>query len=119
MPLSASEIKRQILMEAKNSPIREKIDNASVGLSDDDRIEMGEALESTTKTKGWSYIEAFMLQRMNIVGLVFDASGLDEKIQKGITRGYIELMQYLDTAIKKKNQIIDERKKSDAKAKAV
>lgn len=106
MALSSSEIKRQILSGAKNSHIRknisQKLDKGT--LTEGEIIEMGNAFESLTTSKGWYYIEAYMLRNMDIIGLVFSES--DASHQKGIARGYISLMQYIDQIIKIKNDII-------------
>ena len=60
-------------------------------------------LEAMTKTKGWVVVEEFMLRKMNIVGLIYNK---DNEESKGIAKGYVELMQYIDQVIKAKEELI-------------
>ncbi len=114
MGLSSSEIKRQILLSAGTSDIKKKFQHNLPGISEGEQIEMGNDLESLTKTKGWTWVEAFMLRRMDIVGLVF--SDKENPDQKGVAKGYMELMQYIQIAIQNKDAILEKEKiKHEAK----
>lgn len=117
MPLSSAEIKRQILMDSDKSGVRKRIEQAieNQSMTEGEIIETANALEALTKTKGWVYIESFMLRRMDITGLIFMEG--DNSAQKGIARGYMELMQYIDQTIKARDTILDrETKKETGKA---
>jgi len=109
MPLpSSADIKRQILADSETdrAKIRKKI-QAQFGDRDveGDILEIGQAFEKLVETKGWLHIETYMLRRMNLVGLAFNEKP-DDGIQKGLARGYIELMQYVDQMIKARNELI-------------
>jgi len=106
--ISSSEIKRQILMDSDRGEVRQQLKNSikNGGITEGEIIEMGQALEQTVKSKGWSFIEAYIFKRMNITGLVF---GKDDPDQKGIAKGYILLMQYIDQVIKTFKSLTDER----------
>ena len=117
MSLSSSEIKRQILMAASASDIKKRVHSNLPGISDGEYIEMGNDLEAITRMKGWALIEAYMLRRMNLIGLVL--SEKDQPDQKGIARGYIELMQYIQVVIQKRDEILQEEKVRHEKKKEV
>lgn len=113
MPLSSAEIKRQILMGAANSPMRKKLEQPP-GISEGEMIEIGNDLEAVTKHRGWTLIESYMLRRMNLVGLAM--SDKPDADQKGIAKGFIELMQWIQLSIKKRDEILEqERVKHEAK----
>ena len=107
--LSGAEIKRQILISAGSSEIKRRMDVNPPGITDGEYIELGNELEKVTKMPGWTMIESYMLRRMNLVGLAFidDEKNRD---QKGIARGYIELMQYIQLMIEKKDSILEKEK---------
>lgn len=105
--ISSSEIKRQILMSAKDSPIKKKMDQPA-GISEGEQIEMGNRLEDVTRMPGWIYIEAYMLRRMNLVGQVMSNDTKPE--DKGFARAYIELMQWIQLSIERKNAILEKEK---------
>ena len=104
--IPAEEIKRQILMRSDATRLKEKtLKNVDKGgLTEGDVIEMGQELERLTKQRGWSFIEAYMLRRMNLVGMLYDDS--DDGMQKGVARGYVDLMQYIDQMVKAKDEIL-------------
>ena len=113
MALSSADIKRQILMNSDKSGIRTKIQQAleNQSMTEGEILESGNAFEAMTKTKGWILIEAFMLRRMDITGLIFTEG--DNSAQKGIARGYMELMQYIDQTIKARDMILDRESKKE------
>lgn len=108
--LSSSDIKREILMASDSSDIRKKINNgiSSGGLTEGEVIEMGREFENLVKTKGWVFVEAYMMKRMNITGLVFGQADPD---LKGIAKGYMLLMQYIDQIIKASKDLQEKEKK--------
>ena len=101
--MRAADFKRQILHEGNTSSIRKQI-TSKLGHRDTEGeiLEIGKALESLVKMKGWSYVEAYMFRTMNITGVLM---GTIEESQKGIAAGYVQLMQYVDQMIKAKNAI--------------
>ena len=103
--LKASEIKRQILMESDTTGIAKRlVQKWEEGRDDSTTIEMGQAYETMTKTKGWMFLEAWILKHINIVGLVF---GKENQEQKGIAQGLISLMQHMDQVIRAKDEILE------------
>jgi hypothetical protein len=113
MPLSSADIKRQILVNAINSPIRKKMESPP-GISEGELIEIGNDLEGVTKQRGWTLVESYMLRRMNLVGLAM--ADKPDPDQKGIAKGFIELMQWIQLSIQKRDEILEkERHKNEAK----
>jgi len=108
MALSSAEIKRQILISAGSSEIKKKMDENPPGVSDGEMIEIGQDLENMTKTKGWIVVESYMLRRMNLIGLAL--SEKENPDHKGMARGFIELMQWIDLAIRKKDDLLQKEK---------
>ena len=114
MPLSSADIKRQILVNAINSPIRKKMESPP-GISEGELIEIGNDLEGVTKQRGWTLIESYMLRRMNLVGLAM--SDKPDPDQKGIAKGFIELMQWIQLSIQKRDELLQqERLKHETKS---
>jgi len=114
MPLSSAEIKRQILMGAANSPLRKRMEQPP-GISEGELIELGNDLEAVTKQRGWTIIESYMLRRMNLVGLAMAEQ--PDPDQKGIAKGFIELMQWITLSIAKRNELLEnERLKHETKS---
>ena len=110
--LSSAEIKRQILVSSKEGEIRKQIDNglSNGGLTEGEILEMAQEFENLVKTKGWIFIEAYMMKRMNITGLVFGDVGDD---QRGIAKGYMLVMQYIDQVIKTAKHLLGKEKSNE------
>ena len=106
--LSSADIKRQIIDEAKNSSIRKKVETLPSGMTEGDQVEIGNALDKTTKTSGWAMIESYMLTRMNLVNMVI--SDNSSEVAKGTAKGFIEMMQWIHLAIKQKNDILEKER---------
>jgi hypothetical protein len=105
--LQAYEIKRQILEQSEKSPVKAKMDANPPGISTGEMIELGNELDRTTKTPGWAILEQYMLSRMNLVGLaVSDGSDLN----RGVAKGFIEFMQWIDLVIKRRNKLLEEER---------
>ena len=113
MIIPAHEMKRQILADADMQQFRKKIYDKPNGMDEEQIVEIGNALGDMTKTKGWITVEAYLIRRMNLVGLAF--SEKDNGAEKGIARGYIELMQWVHQMILLKNEIIAERERGAEK----
>ena len=107
MPLSSADIKRQILVNAINSPIRKKMESPP-GISEGELIEIGNDLEGVTKQRGWTLIESYMLRRMNLVGLAM--ADKPDPDQKGIAKGFIELMQWIQLSIQKRDELLEKER---------
>lgn len=114
MSISSAEIKRQILISAKDSPIKRKMAANPQGVKDGEYIEMGNDLEAITKMRGWALIETYMLRQMNLVGLVLSKEA--DPDQKGAAKGFIELMQWIHIIISKRDELLEqERMKYETK----
>ena len=98
------ELKRQILEQSDQSGIRKKILAADTGLKNDEIIEMGLALEDMTKTKGFAYLEAYILKTSNPIGLLM--SGTEDSAKMGESRALIRIIQYINEVIKAKDEIL-------------
>ncbi len=105
--MDSAEIKRMILAESEHTGIRKKMmenRNKEGGLNDDDIIEMGTSFDSMVKTKGWAYIEAYIINRANPVALVFEDG--DNQMKKGMARALMGLMQYVKQIIDAKDELL-------------
>jgi hypothetical protein len=107
---SSADIKRDIIEAAgKSSAIRKRVDKmVEAGISEGDQIEMGNSLETMTKTPGWAIIEQYMLVRMNLVGMAM--SETVSEIQRGQAKAFVELMQYIQLIIKQKNTLMEKER---------
>jgi len=101
--MNSADIKRQILESSDVTGIRKKMQTPEFGLNNDEIVEMAYCFEEMVKTKGWVYIEAYILKNSNPVGLLFDD---DNPIRKGEARALVKIMQYVDQVIKAKNDIL-------------
>jgi hypothetical protein len=103
--MNPAELKRQILMDSDRTGIRKRVTTQpqDSGITQNDVLEIGEALEQMTNTKGWMYAEAYILKQADPMGFLF---GEDDPIRKGKARGLVEFMQYIDQMIKARNEII-------------
>jgi hypothetical protein len=111
--LSGADIKRQIIENA-NENIRKRKIESDPGLNEGEELELGNSLETMTKTSGWSVVEDFMLARMNLVGMAVSESV--SEVTRGVAKGYVELMQMVQWRIKRKNEIEEkERLKHETK----
>jgi hypothetical protein len=84
--LSSPEMKRQLLIQSDKSGIKERLlkkPPSPDGLSEDEIIEMGNALEAVTKMKGWNYLESFMLREIDFVGIFYGETTNESKIGQG------------------------------------
>ena len=106
-PIDFAEVKRQILSEANRSPLRERIENQS-GISEGEVMEMGNDLEHLTRTRGWTFVESYMLRRMNLVGLVMIEK--QDPDARGIAKGFIELMQWIQLTIAARDNLLEKEK---------
>ena len=95
-------------MSAGNSDIKKRMDQNPQGISDGEFIEIGNDLEAITRMRGWTIIESYMLRVMNLVGLAL--SEKENPDQKGIARGFIEMMQWIQLSIQRKDEILEKEK---------
>lgn len=106
--MDSAEIKRMILAESDTTGIRKKIMerlNTEGGLSSDDVVEMGNAFEVMVKQKGWTFVEAYITNRANPVGLLLRDNVTPE--ERGAARGLMSIMQYVKQVIDTKNMIVE------------
>lgn len=99
--LSSSVIKRNILAESDITGIRKRLQEKMTGDQEATYLEIGDALESLVKQKGWSFLEAYMMKYI-MGNLLTDDN-------KDVTKGFINLMHYIDQMIKVKNEILEKR----------
>jgi hypothetical protein len=103
MAFDSAAIKRAIIEEGgRSSGIRGQLKNNAPQMSEGERIEMGEELERMTKTKGWAYIEAYIIGHCNPAQVLFS----DNKDANLEARGMVKIMQYVNFAIEHKNAIL-------------
>lgn len=100
--MDASDLKRQILIASETTGIRKKIVTGESGMRSEDVIEMGKAFEQLVATKGWTYIEAYILQQANPMATLFGADA--ETLARA--RGLVLLMQHVDAVIRAKNDLM-------------
>jgi hypothetical protein len=109
--LDPVQFKRQILAESERTGIRKKLieGQQETGIGNDDILEMGAAFESLTKTKGWAYVEAYILKRANLVSMLFED---DNPARRGEARALVMLMQYVDQVMRARNELIARAEKA-------
>lgn len=113
--MDSAEIKRQILQQSDITGIRKKIiQSYEGGKGYDEILEMAAAFEQLVQTKGWAYIEAYIIAHANPIAQLF-AEG-ENLLQKGQAQGLIKLMQYVDQVISAAKDII--RFQEEAKGQA-
>jgi hypothetical protein len=105
--MDVAELKRQILINSEQTGIRKRVTSQG-GLDSNEIIEMGQALEEMAKTRGWAYIEAYILKNSDPIGLLFHE---EDPVRKGESRALVKLMQYVDQIIKAKNDILKNEEK--------
>ncbi len=102
--MDSAQLKRMILEKSESSGIRKKlIDMREAGLTENDVIEMGLAMEQTVETKGWSFMEVYLLRKCDPTNFLF---GTQDPLLMGEGRGAINFMHYIDQTIKAKNEIL-------------
>lgn len=116
MPLSSAEIKRQILLQSEKTGIKKDIlREPPPGMTNDDIIEQGQALEQMTRTKGWTIVEAYLLRSIDIVGIFYGESANERKIGQG--QALIGLMHYVDQMIRAKDELLQKAEKERSEKK--
>jgi len=102
--MDSAQLKRMILEKSESSGIRKKlIDMRETGLTDNDVIEMGNAMELTVQTKGWNFMEAYLIRKCDPTNFLF---GVEDPMMRGEARGAINFMHYIDQTIKAKNELL-------------
>jgi hypothetical protein len=104
--MNSADIKREILQSSGNTGIRKRLVSGESGLDSNDIIEMGGALESLVKHKGWSYVESYILKNSNPVGLLFADVDL---AARGKAQALILLMQWVQQTILAKNDLLEKQ----------
>ena len=102
--MDSAQLKRMILEKSESSGIRKKlVDMREAGLTENDVIEMGNAMEQTVSTKGWNFMEAYLIRKCDPTNFLF---GVEDAMMRGEARGAINFMHYIDQTIKAKNEIL-------------
>jgi len=110
--MDSAEIKRLILMNSDKSPavsgIKKYLEQhrGEAGKNSDDIIEMGKAFEALVNMPGWVYLEEYMINSANPINILFEENN---ESRKGVARGLIQTLQFVDRVIKEKNRIMEER----------
>lgn len=107
--IPSEELKRQILASSDKTRLKDKTLKSIElgGITEGDVIETGQELEKITKMKGWAFVEAYMLRRMNLIGNLYEVDKTKQEQQQNVARGYVDLMQYIDQTIKAKDAILE------------
>ena len=106
MSLSSAEIKRQILKSAESSTIKKKMDANPPGISDGERISMGNELESVTKMPGWLIVEAYMLR---FIAMKLNSDKYDEEVFIR-ANAFKDLMHYIELTIQARNELLEKER---------
>ena len=104
---SSADIKRQILMDSDQTGIRKKMLDliAEHKMTEGEVIERGVEFERMTTTKGWVFVEQYMLEKMNLTALFFGNAVMKEEWTQ-TAKAYSLLMAFIDQSIKAKNELI-------------
>ena len=115
MEISSANLKRQILAAAPKSPIKREVNKNPGGIPDGEYIEIGNELETTTRTRGYNFMEAFMLRKTDPTLLVMD----DTDKAKHTAAAYIDFMQWVKIMIDKKDEILAKEREKYGKTEDV
>lgn len=99
--LSSGNIKREILANSDITGIRKRMQGKMTSDQEGTYVAMGEALEGLTQHKGWAYLEAYMMK--------FIMGSLLSDDNKDITKGFVNIMHYIDQIVRFKNDILEKR----------
>ena len=100
--MNAADIKRQILESSDKTGIRKRVASNEAGLSTEDVIEMGAALEELVRSKGWSYVEEYILHRCN-PSVILES---DDPNVRLTAKTLMYLMQWVNQMILAKNDFL-------------
>lgn len=103
--LSSMDIKKQIIQESDISGIRRRTENLIDVNQEQALIEQADALERLTGEKGWIFLEAYMMK-------IIMSSLLEEK-DRELSKGMINVMQYIAQIIKVRDSIFERRKEKE------
>jgi hypothetical protein len=106
--MDSAEIKRMILAESESTGIRKRmVDNREKegGLNTDDILDMGNAFDMMVKSKGWAFIEAYIINRANPVRMLMRNDVTES--EKGSASALMGLMQYVKQVIDAKTAILE------------
>jgi hypothetical protein len=104
--LSSGNIMREILANSDITGIRKRIKQDLDIEQRGDFAKMGDAFEQMVQTDGWVFLQAYMMKR--IMGDMFGETS-------GYTKGYINILHYIDQVCKVRDDIraqeMEEREK--------
>ena len=106
--LSSAGIKREILAQSDITGIRKKVGNEIQESQYEQYIEIGTAFEQLVQTKGWVFLEAYMMKF--VMGQILSQDNSPN------TAGFINLMHYIDQMILVKNDVKAKKEERDATA---
>ena len=103
MLLDSSKIKQQILQQSDLTGIRKRVTSNFDADYEQAIIDQADALEKMTATQGWSCLEVYIMK------IIMNAL-LEEK-DRELSKGMINIMQYIDQVIRGRNMILERREK--------
>jgi hypothetical protein len=103
--MDSAQLKRMILDQSETSNIRKKLVDmrTTEGPSEGDIIEQGIAMEQTVATKGWAFIESYLLKKCDPTNILFGDGDADVR---GEARCAIKIMHFIDQTIRAKNELL-------------
>ena len=107
--MDAADIKREILRDYDKPQYRRKVIPGVEGLRNEDKEEMGNALEQMTQTKGWLIVESWIIRNANPQHIL----QLTDERQRGFVEGEMGIMQKVKAMIAERDDIVANRRKEE------
>jgi hypothetical protein len=95
--LSSGSIMREILASSEVTGIRKKLQQTLTQEQRGDFVKMGDAFERMVSEPGWAYLQAYMMK--------FIMGGLLTGETNDFTKGFINVLHYVDQIIKTRDMI--------------
>lgn len=101
--ISPGDYKRMVLVDGDRTGIRKQTAQLvrESKVTKDEQVELGEALEAMTKTKGWTYIEAYFIRNANVSEILLE----DDQTKRLEARGLIRLWNWVQNMIVLKDDL--------------
>lgn len=101
--------KQEIIREQGKPNIRKKTIPGLAGLNNDDVLEMGNALEQMTQTKGWLIVESWIYQDSSAKRIL----SLKTDFERGFAAGKMNVMDQVAGMIQARNEIVAKEKEKE------
>ena len=95
--LSSGNIMREILAQSEITGIRKRLKQELTEEQQGDFVKMGDAFEKMVNEAGWQYLQAYMMK--------FIMGGLLTGESNEFTKGFINVMHYVDQIIRTRDMI--------------